>query len=80
MAPPTGTSERWTRWKTGIGFAMAMFGSTGTASSAPETFNTALPVAEGEFVFREQGVLDQSVDDPSGAEGPWRFLWLLSCR
>lgn len=35
---------------------------------APMTFNTALPVAEGEFVFREQVVLDQSGDDPSGAD------------
>ena len=36
--------------------------------SAPETFNTALPVAKGEFVFREQLVLEQSGDDPSGAD------------
>jgi hypothetical protein len=36
-------------------------------SAAPITFNTALPVAEGEFVFRGQVVFDQSGDDPSGA-------------
>ena len=39
----------------------------GTAWGAPITFNTALPVGETEFVFRELFVLDQSGDDPSGA-------------
>ena len=48
-------------------FVVSLFW-TGTAMSAPMTFNTALPVAEGEFVFREQLVLDQSGDDPSGAD------------
>jgi hypothetical protein len=37
-------------------------------SAAPITFNTALPVAEGEFVFRGQAVVDRSGDDPSGAD------------
>ncbi len=41
---------------------------TAAAWGAPQTFNTALPVAKGEFVFREQTVLEQSGDDPSGAE------------
>ena len=36
--------------------------------SAPITFNTALPVAKGEFVAREQLVVNQSGDDPSGAD------------
>lgn len=35
--------------------------------SAPLTFNTALPVAKDEFVSRAQFVLDQSGNDPSGA-------------
>ena len=47
--------------------AVAVVVWAGNARSAPQTFNTALPVAEGEFVFREQFVLDQSGDDPSGA-------------
>ena len=38
------------------------------ADSAPITFNTALPVAEGEFVAREQLILNRSGDDPSGLE------------
>ncbi len=46
----------------------AVLAWTGAAWSAPVTFNTALPVAKGEFVFREQFVLDQSGDDPSGAD------------
>jgi hypothetical protein len=47
--------------------AIIVFAWPGAAEAAPETFNTALPVAKGEFVFRQQVVLDQSGDDPSGA-------------
>jgi hypothetical protein len=53
------------------GFAAMCLGlsaGTGTALAAPLTFNTALPVAEDEFVFRGQFVLSQSGDDPSGAD------------
>lgn len=39
-----------------------------TAWSAPMTFNTALPVAEGEFVTRIQGIQRQSGDDSSPAD------------
>ncbi len=46
------------------------------ARAAPESFNTALPVAEGEFVFREQFILDQSGADPSGADRD-RTAWVL---
>ena len=48
----------------------------GSAQAAPESFNTAVPVAQGEFVFRGQFVLDQSDDDPSGA-GRDRTAWAL---
>jgi len=34
--------------------------------SAPITFNTALPVAENEFLAREQLIVNQSGNDPSG--------------
>jgi outer membrane putative beta-barrel porin/alpha-amylase len=44
------------------------------AAAAPVTFNTALPVAEGEFVAREQVIYNQSGDDPSGA-GRDRTAW-----
>ncbi len=36
-------------------------------SAAPITFNTALPVAKGEFLFREQLIVNQSGADPSAA-------------
>ena len=38
------------------------------ATAAPISFNTALPVAKGEFVWREQLVLSRSGKDPSGLE------------
>jgi len=36
----------------------------GSAWSAPITFNTALPVAKGEFLVREQLIVNRSGDDP----------------
>ncbi len=47
---------------------LAVLSSAGTVWSAPITFNTALPVAEGELIVREQFVLEQSGDDPSSAD------------
>lgn len=41
---------------------------SGSALAAPQTFNTALPVAEGEFVVREQFFFIKSSDDPSAAD------------
>ena len=46
------------------------------AWAAPQTFNTALPVGVGEFVFRGQFVLDQSGNDPSGTDRD-RTAWSL---
>lgn len=60
--------ERPTSWVAWAGTAIAALGWAGAAWSAPITSNTALPVAEGEFVFREQIVVDRSGADPSGAE------------
>lgn len=37
-------------------------------SAAPQTFNTALPVAEGEFVFREQLLWLEATGDPGPAD------------
>lgn len=48
----------------------------GDARSAPQSFNTALPVATGEGVFRQQFILDQSGDDPSEAARD-RTAWSL---
>ncbi len=46
----------------------------GAAEAAPETFNTALPVAKGAVVFREQAVVNQSGNDPSWAQRD-RTVW-----
>jgi len=51
----------------GASAALFPFIVIGAAWSAPITFNTALPVAEGEFIFREQFLAGQSGDDPGGA-------------
>ncbi len=62
-------ARRATGWP--LRLALALIGSISWASAAqaaPITFNTALPVAKGEFIFREQYVVDESGDDPSGAD------------
>ena len=48
------------------------------AVAAPVTFNTALPVGKSEFIFREQFVLNQSGNDPSGADRDRRELTSVS--
>lgn len=48
------------------------------ASAAPETFNTALPVAKGEFVFREQFLYQRKGDDPSAADRDMEVLGGIS--
>jgi len=47
---------------------MGLSGWSIQAGSAPITFNTALPVAEGEFLAREQLIVNQSGNDPSGLD------------
>lgn len=39
----------------------------GHAAAAPITFNTALPVGQGEIIFRELNAFVKASDDPSGA-------------
>jgi hypothetical protein len=66
--PPTIASwRRNSRWPAWCAAAIALIGATATAWGAPLTSNTALPVAKGEFVFRQQFVFERSGDDPSGA-------------
>lgn len=55
-------------WTLGVAPAFFLLIGAGVAWDAPITFNTALPVAEDEFIFRQQFVFDQSGDDPSGAD------------
>jgi hypothetical protein len=48
-------------------FAAFVIAVPAAASAAPQTFNTALPVAEGEWVVRAQGVYMRA-DAPMGAD------------
>ncbi len=41
-----------------------LFATSIAAVAAPQTFNTALPVAEGEFVLRQQFFVKKADDDP----------------
>lgn len=64
------TSERTTLRRTvtfaiGVALQLVMMGVFGEAQAAPETFNTALPVGKGVFVFREQFLAIKASDDPS---------------
>ena len=60
-----------------VGAVIAAFCPASGVGSAPLTFNTALPVGEDEFVFREQFILDQSGDDPSAADRD-RTVWAFA--
>ncbi|HEC18343.1 MAG TPA: transporter [Gammaproteobacteria bacterium] len=51
-----------------VGLSPLLFFAIGSAVAAPITFNTALPVAKEEFLFRQQFINMQSGDDPSGAQ------------
>jgi len=50
----------------------------GPGHTAPQTFNTALPVAKGEFVFREQLFRHRASDDPSAADRDLEVLGSVS--
>ncbi len=49
-----------------------------TAVAAPQTFNTALPVGEGQFVWREQFLYREMGDDPTAADGDVTVLGGIS--
>jgi len=53
---------------------VAAFGFVSTPRAAPQTFNTALPVAESEFVFRGQFVYRKATGDPGSADRRLRVL------
>jgi len=52
--------------------------AVGVAWSAPITFNTALPVHEGGFVWREQFIYDKNSRDPSPANRDVKVSGLVS--
>lgn len=57
---------------------LTFFGGTGAAFAAAETFNTALPVAEGDFVFREQFLFSEASNDPTSANRSVRAFGAIS--
>lgn len=63
-----------------IGFALQLLtmGVLREAHAAPETFNTALPVGKGDFVFREQFLYLEASDDPSPADRNLEVLGAIS--
>ncbi len=57
--------------------------ATSPGLAAPQTFNTALPVAQGEFVFRQQAFIKKASKDPSAADRDLTVLGKIgraSCR
>jgi hypothetical protein len=44
---------------------LLLFANIETAQAGPQTFNSALPVAKGQFVFREQFLFKKTGDDPT---------------
>jgi hypothetical protein len=59
--------------------AMASLSLAAAAAwSAPITFNTALPVHEGGYVWREQLIFRQSADDPTPARRDMQVTGLVS--
>lgn len=53
-------------------------GAVSPATAAPQTFNTALPVGEGQFVFREQFVYRKAAADPGPADRRLEVLGAVS--
>jgi hypothetical protein len=49
-------------------YVLVLVGLVSVGHAAPQTFNTALPVAKGEFIFREQFIYRNASDDPSPAD------------
>ena len=81
LGPPTARPCRAMRFVSIlVGAAIAAFGPASGVGAAPLTFNTALPVGQDEFVFREQFILDQSSDDANAADRDrtaWAFVSAL---
>ena len=60
---------------------VAVVSEPSKSDAGPITFNSALPVAKGEFILRGQAVLTRSSDDPSTMDRDLRVLavpWVLA--
>lgn len=72
------TRSRGVRFARALAAMMGLVGAVTQGWAAPITFNTALPVAEGDFVWREQA-LDLRMDrDPSPADQNIRVAGVVS--
>ena len=60
-----------------IGMAV-LTAAPGKAEAAPQTFNTALPVAKDQFVFREQFLYRKASDDPAPTDRELDVLGAVS--
>jgi hypothetical protein len=58
--------------------SMMIISWANAVEAAPQTFNTALPVAKGEFVFREQFIYRKASGDPSPADRELEELGAIS--
>lgn len=69
MVVKSANSEAWP-FKGLLAFGLGI--AAGQVFGAPITFNTALPVGKGDFVFRELIVVGRSGEDPDGAGRDFR--------
>lgn len=77
------TSERTTLRRSaiiaiGLALPLVAMGMLGEAKAAPQTFNTALPVGTGDFVFRGQFLAIEAGDDPSPTDRDLEVLGGIS--
>ncbi len=62
----------------GLILIMVLAAGASRSEAAPITFNTALAVAEGEFILRGQAIMRRSSDDPSPMDRDLRVLTVPS--
>jgi hypothetical protein len=51
-----------------LSIILGLLSGAQAAHAAPETFNTALPVPKGQFIFREQLLFKRASDDPTALD------------
>ena len=64
-----------------LAWTTAFVAGSSQLEAGPITFNSALPVAKGEFILRGQAILTRSSDDPSSMDRDLRVLavpWVLA--
>ncbi|MGQ0741067.1 MAG: transporter [Alphaproteobacteria bacterium] len=77
MAASAKSGGTWPALRFGAVASLALFAAM-PAFAAPQTFNTALPVTEDEFVFRQQFLNVQASGDPTAANREVEVLGAVS--